>query len=25
LIEPRLVERRRVVGRGHARRPWRPQ
>ena len=25
LIEPRLLERRRVVGRGHARRPWRPQ
>jgi hypothetical protein len=23
LIEPRLLERRRVVGRGHARRPWR--
>jgi hypothetical protein len=25
LIEPRPVERRRVAGRGHARRPWRPQ
>jgi hypothetical protein len=25
LIEPRLAERRRVAGRGHARRPWRPQ